>query len=240
MFQPVAAFPSIMALKEGKVRHLNPEVLSYTHSDMYNTHTDINSEHARLENLAQKSIVALTLLLLYSKWLRICIRGLKLRGWKTKTGHKLVKGSDICSHLSFNSKQKAGNTKSRCCQQYSGCSLRPKVSKPHTQTYTGFLSGRKQQARRGRVNIWGKSAINREHCSCGWQTQTLERGRQERPRYTNLQHPGLRCLDYMWENIGCVFKESCTFTQSAKITCSVLWELQKRPREWHHAFAVQP
>lgn len=30
MFQPVAAFPSITALKSGELRHLNPEVLAHT------------------------------------------------------------------------------------------------------------------------------------------------------------------------------------------------------------------
>lgn len=36
----------------------------------------------------------------------------------------------------------------------------------------------------------------------------LDKGRQERPSYTNLQQPGLLTLDYMRENIGSIFKEN--------------------------------
>lgn len=61
MFQPVAAFPSIIALKEGELRHLNPEVLAYTNTHPYTHNTsfslkgpEIDTEHDMLiyaENL---------------------------------------------------------------------------------------------------------------------------------------------------------------------------------------------
>jgi len=69
MLQPLAAFPSIGALKEGEFRHLDARVLAYTstHPNTYNTNffkdPELDSECAMLaytENLPKKTALALT------------------------------------------------------------------------------------------------------------------------------------------------------------------------------------
>lgn len=180
-------------------------------------------------HLTWKAGLAITFSLPVGESLSLCLYGrrCKKKRWveqkqrhrvhfyrmENKNRHKLMKGSDICSHFTSLAWHKRLETQnpvainSSLTARYSQRSVNHTQTLIHTHTFPLWQEVASNVGRG--VNIWGKSTINREHCGCGWQMQTLERGREERPHYTNLQHHGLLGLDYMWENIGCVFKESC-------------------------------
>lgn len=82
--------------------------------------------------------------------------------------------------------------------------------------HISYLAGSTGKAG-ARVNIWSKRAINREHC-CGWQTQTLDRGRRERLQiYSVLDRNTSITLE---GKHGCVYTETLHGQQKPPVRSS--------------------
>lgn len=84
--------------------------------------------------------------------------------------HKLVKGSDFCSHLTSLTWRRRLETQNPVAINsilVARCSQRS-VNHTHKHTHMFPLWQEVPGWAGERVNIWGKRAINREHCSHGW------------------------------------------------------------------------
>lgn len=91
----------------------------------------------------------------------------------------------------------------------------------HTRTHTFPLWQEMPGWEGERVNIWGKSAINREHCSCGWQTDIVERetGKATLHKFT----APLDCTaSITCEKILAAFSKKAVFYNVSKITRTTL------------------